>query len=56
MALTRKELLKISNEHAQADYDDFYAADCEHIKFLLKNCRINVPKDNRFFVKVNCVF
>lgn len=54
MSLSKKELLKISKQHALAQHKDFYAADCEHIKFLLKNCRISIPKENRFFVSVNC--
>ena len=54
MPFSKKELLKISKQHAFAQYDDFYVADCEHIRTLLKNCRITVPNQNRFFVSVNC--
>ena len=54
MSLTRTELLKTTNKHAKAEEHSFYAADCEHIKYLLKNCKITVPSKNRFFVTVNC--
>ena len=55
MSLSREELIKnmISNYDA-SEMSDVLEIDCRNVVFLLENCEITIPEDNRFFVCVNC--
>ena len=55
MPLARKELLDYAERHSsKEDACDVLEADCKIIIYLLDNCKITVPENNRFFVNVNC--
>lgn len=55
MALTREELLDYAEKHIDPGEEiDVLKSDCDIIEFLLDNCKITIPKGNRFFVNVNC--
>lgn len=51
MALSADELREIAIKNAETE--NVFVADCDNVIFLLDNCEITVPNDNRFFVKVN---
>lgn len=52
MKLTRNELMNYL--HSKEDSDNIFENDCETAIFLLDNCEITIPDENRFFVRVNC--
>ena len=55
MSLSREELLLWVEGHtAFGENVDILANDCDIVAFLLDNCSIHVPPQNRFFVEVNC--
>ena len=55
MALNREELLAYLENNAEIKGDcDVLETDCRNIIFLLDNCEITIPENNRFFVEVNC--
>ena len=55
MALNREELLAYLENNAEIKGDcDVLETDCRNIIFLLDNCEITIPENNRFFVDVNC--
>ena len=55
MALTREQLIDYAEQHIDMGEEyDVLKADCDNIEFLLDNCEITVPKENCFFVNVNC--
>ena len=55
MALTREELLDYAEKHIDLGEEiDVLKSDCDIIEFLLDNCKITIPQENRFFVNVNC--
>lgn len=55
MSLSRENLVDWVDRHVVFGEDiDVLRNDCEIIKFMLDNSEIQVPEQNRFFVKVNC--
>ena len=55
MSLSRDKLLAwVENHIVLGQGLDILKNDCDIIEFLLDNCEIEIPEDNRFFVKVNC--
>ena len=55
MSLSRDKLLAwVENHIVLGQGLDILKNDCVIIEFLLDNCEIEIPEDNRFFVKVNC--
>ena len=51
MALNREELLAYLENNAEIKGDcDVLETDCRNIIFLLDNCEITIPENNRFFV------
>ena len=55
MALSKVELLEyVKNNFSQKrDGENVLSIDCERIIFLLDNCEISIPKENRFFGRVD---
>ena len=55
MALSKVELLEyVKNNFSQSkDGENVLSIDCERIIFLLDNCEICIPKENRFFGRVD---
>ena len=47
--LERAQKIGITNRNVKIS-----SVDCDVIEFLLDNCEINIPKENRFFIRVNC--
>lgn len=55
MSLNREKLENYANEHIEIENEcDVLKDDCDIIEFLLDNCEITIPENNRFFVNVNC--
>lgn len=55
MSLRREELLEYAMQNFEVGKnDDVLELDCQNIVYLLENCEITVPENNRFFVEVNC--
>lgn len=53
--MTHEELLKhAKNMVSEYNGTDTFKNDCDIIVFLLENCEINIPEENRFFAKINC--
>ena len=56
MALSREEILNwVENHVTYGSGIEVLKNDCEIIEFMLDNCEIEIPEQNRFFGKVNCV-
>ncbi len=56
MSLNREELLEYAIQNFEVGKnDDVLVLDCKNIVYLLENCEITVPENNRFFVEVNCI-
>lgn len=53
MAMTRDQLSAYAQARARQG-GDVFAVHCDIIIHLLDNCKITVPKENRFFISVNC--
>ncbi len=51
--MDRAELEKFVVENGIGEVPDAFEKDCENIVYLLDNCDIEVPQNNRFFVKTN---
>ena len=55
MPMTEKELLKyVESRYKCENETDVFEKDCESMVFLMDNCEITVPKENRIFVEINC--
>lgn len=55
MPLSREKLLNwVENHIVLGEGIDILKNDCEIIEFMLDHCEIDIPEQNRFFVKVNC--
>ena len=55
MALSRDELIAYAVQNVGiGENSDILELDCKNIIFLLENCEITIPQNNRFFVHVNC--
>ena len=55
MELTAEELFKYVDENTDIQDDaDVLENDCDMIVYLLKNCKINIPTENRFFFYADC--
>ena len=55
MSLSRENLMSWVENHALLGRGiDILKNDCEIIEFLLDNCIIEIPEQNRFFVRTNC--
>ena len=55
MSLSRENLMSWVENHALLGSGiDILKNDCEIIEFLLDNCIIEIPEQNRFFVRTNC--
>ncbi len=55
MSMTNKELKSYIETRWQCENEiDVLEKDCESMVFLMDNCEISVPAQNRFFVDVNC--
>ena len=53
--MTREELLLFAKTCADSGDDcSVFEKDREIVEFLLDNCEITVPEENRYFVNVNC--
>ena len=54
--MEREKILEIIRKKSDENVEgDVFSCDCESIAFILDNCEITVPDDNRFFVKINAV-
>lgn len=49
-----KMLEFVKNNIDKGNGIDILKADCDNIEFILDNCDIVIPKENSFFVNVNC--
>lgn len=55
MTLTAEQLTDYAAKHyVTGTSANVFETDCDFIVFLLENCEITVPRENRFFVNVNC--
>ena len=55
MTLNREKLIEYAFRNVDIGDDcDVLEADCKNIVFLFDNCEITIPKENRFFVNVDC--
>ena len=55
MSLSREQLLQwVESQIAFGSGVDILENDCKIIEFMLDHCEIEIPENNRFFVKVNC--
>lgn len=55
MSLTRDNLIQYVHKYIETvDNCDTLENDCNIIEYMLDNCEIKVPEENRFFVGVNC--
>jgi len=55
MSMTRDELTKYIDTRWDCKGEvDVFEKDCETFVFLMDNCQIIIPEENRFFVDVNC--
>lgn len=55
MTLSNIELQNWVEEHIELfEGADVFKNDCDVIEFLLDHCEIEIPTENRYFVKVNC--
>ena len=56
MPLARQELYdNVLNMVKQEDENtDIFERDSKIIEYLLENCEITLPEENRFFIRVNC--
>ncbi len=55
MSLSRERLLNWLESHVVLGEGlDILKNDCEIIEFMLDHCEIDIPEQNRLFVKVNC--
>lgn len=55
MCLNREELIAYAEKYIEVSEDcAVLETDCNLIEFFLENCEIHIPKDNHFFVNVNC--
>lgn len=55
MSLGREELIKnMQTDYEATEMSDVLEIDCRNVVFLLENCEITIPEENRFFVNVNC--
>lgn len=55
MAKTREQLEAFANRFIGLENEpDCLKADCDIIEYFLDNCEITVPKENRFFININC--
>lgn len=52
--MIREELKTYALGRAAVYESDVFSTDCDTVSFLLDNCEITVPKESRYFVKVNC--
>ena len=54
--LERENILEAVCKNSAENIDgDVFSCDCESIAFILDNCEITVPEENRFFVEINAV-
>lgn len=55
MSLSKEKILNWVEDHVVSGKGiEILKNDCEIIEFMLDNCEIEIPEQNRFFVKVNC--
>lgn len=55
MSLSREELLRgVKKLIDGSDCVDVMKCDADILVFLLDNCEIEIPRENRYFVRVNC--
>lgn len=55
MSLSREQLLNwVEDRVVLGEGLDILKNDCEIVEFMLDHCEIEIPKSNRFFVRVNC--
>ncbi|MBR1968008.1 MAG: DUF3029 family protein [Clostridia bacterium] len=56
MSNNNDKLIEFVNSNAliKSSEPDVIKADCDNIIFILDNCEITVPKENEFFISVNC--
>ena len=55
MSLTREQMEAFIAKHIHINEEiDVLETGCTLIAYLLDNCQITVPEENRFFVSVNC--
>ncbi len=54
MPKSREELLKYAEARIEVKSDSVLEQDCDILEYMLDNCEITVPENNRFFVEINC--
>lgn len=55
MPLSNESLFKFAEKHIDVDKDcSLLKTDCDILEYLLDNCEITIPDQNRYFVSVNC--
>ena len=53
MPLTEKELRTYAVNYKKGENTDVFEEDCDVLVYLLDNCTVTMPPENRFFVSVN---